>query len=161
MMHQDITQPDNHEGKQIFSFRDRLVQFIKDDGLTVLIVMSLVAVYALLRTRGDTFETTEAFQTSINGVQPTVIEFFSNNCSICLTSKPKVTQLERELQDYARVLKLNVKDRVSQGLANQWGVQGVPTFIVLDAKGNVIYARAGAPDLQAITQVVHATSDAN
>ncbi len=158
-----MTQPQNTnpDQKQTQSFRDRFNKFVKEDGITILIVLILVTTYALLRTKGDTFESIEVLQSSFDGVNPTVIEFFSNNCSICLTSKPKVAQLERELQGFARVLKLNIKDPVNQTLANQWGVRGVPTFYVLDPEGNIIYARAGAPDTQAISQVVHDISDAN
>ncbi len=72
-----------------------------------------------------------------------------------------MAQLERELQDFAQVLKLNVKDPVNQTLANQMGVSGVPTFFVIDPNGTVVYARAGAPDTQAISQVVLDIADSN
>ena len=143
------------------SIRDRLLEFLKEDGLTVLIVLILVSAYALLRTSGDTFESVAAFQESFVSGNPTVIEFYSNNCSICLTNKPKVVQLERDLQNTARVLKLNVKEPVNQVLANQWGVQGVPTFFVLDSKGEIVYTRAGAPDIDAITKTVLDISEDN
>jgi len=156
-------QPENHkpDPHQTTTFRGRLQKFAKEDGLTVFIVLILVIAYALLRTRGDTFESIEALKSSFKGGKPTIIEFYSNNCSICLTSKPKVAQLERELLDYARVLKLNVKDPVNQTLANQMGVNGVPTFFVIDPDGTVVYARAGPPDTQAISQAVLDNSDAN
>lgn len=138
-----------------FSFTDRLRKLIKEDGITLLIVFLLVAAYALLRTRGDTFSNLEALKSSLVGTQPTVIEFYSNNCSICLTSKPKVMQLERDLVNVARVLKLDIKEPVNAALASQWGLQGVPAFFVVDTQGQIIYARAGAPDIQAITQNVY------
>lgn len=151
----------NPDLKQTRSFRDRLAKFAKEDGITVLIVLILVTAYALLRTQGDTFESIEVLKSSFEGGKPTVIEFYSNNCSICLTSKPKVAQLERELQDFAQVLKLNVKDPVNQTLANQMGVSGIPTFFVIDPNGNIIYARAGSPDTQAIAQIVFDISNLN
>lgn len=144
----------NVEADTVLNFRERLKKLIKEDGFTVLIVVVLITAYALLRTKGDTFESIQALQTTFKGTQPTVIEFYSNNCSICLTSKPKVAQLERALQDYANVLKLDVKEPVNQTLANQWGIRGVPTFIVLDPTGEIVYARAGAPDNEAITKAV-------
>ena len=147
--------------KQEHRFRDRFNTFVKQDGLTVLIVLVLVTAYALLRTSGDTFESVEALQQSMINPHPTIIEFYSNNCSICLTSKPKVVQLERDLRQTARVLKLNVKEPVNQALAAQWGVQGVPTFFILDPKGEIVYARAGAPDIQTITNMVLDISETN
>jgi thiol-disulfide isomerase/thioredoxin len=147
----NLTSPVNYQAS---SFKERLSKFIKEDGLTVLIVLILVTSYAILRTSGDTFDSIQAFQQSFDGTNPTVIEFYSNNCSICLTSKPKVMQLERNLDQTARVLKLDVKDPINQILANQWGVLGVPTFFVLDSSGEIVYSRSGAPDIEAITSTV-------
>ena len=158
-MTDQTTQSQRHKNAQ--TFQDRLNKFIHDDGLTVLIVIVLVMAYALLRTTGDTFESVEIFRASIDNSQPTVIEFYSNNCSICLTSKPKVAQLERDLHDVAQVLKLNVKDPVNQSLASEWGVRGVPTFFVLDPDGTILYTRAGGPDIQAISQVVYDITSEN
>jgi thiol-disulfide isomerase/thioredoxin len=134
--------------------KENLIRFIKQDGLTVLIVLLLVAVYAYLRTPGDEFASLEALETRLTAGQPTVIEFYANNCSICLLNKPKVDQLERDLLNQATVLRLNVKDDVGLALAARWGVSGVPTFFVLDGGGNVIYARPGAPDTAALKAAV-------
>ena len=140
---------------QVPSLKERLRTFIKEDGITVLIVFILVTGYALLRTQGDTFDSEQALQKALFNGNPTVVEFYSNNCSICLTSKPKVAQLERDLQETASVLKLNIKEPVNQTLAQQWGVRGVPTFFVINPGGEIVYASAGAPDTDAITRAVH------
>ena len=47
-----------------------------------------------------------------------------------------------------------MKDKVGLNLASQWGVVGTPTFFVLDGDGKVIYAQAGAPDIDDITAAV-------
>jgi thiol-disulfide isomerase/thioredoxin len=141
--------------KEEKSSGNKFATFLKQDGLTVLIVLLLVMAYALLRTSGDTFESLEILQASFQNTQPTVIEFYSNNCSICLVSKPKVVQMEQDLKETARFLKLNVKEPVSQALANKWGVRGVPTFIILDPSGDIVYTQAGAPDNDEIIDFVN------
>ncbi len=134
--------------------KETLVRFIKEDGLTVLIVVLIVAVYAYLRTPGDEFASLSELDARLTAGQPTIVEFYANNCSICLLNKPKVDQLERDLAEQAAVLHLNVKDNVGLALASRWGVSGVPTFFVLNGAGDVIYARAGAPDIEGLKAAV-------
>lgn len=136
--------------------KEKLLRFIKEDGLTVLIVILLVTVYAYLRTPGDEFASLDELDTRLAAGQPTIVEFYANNCSICLLNKPKVDQLERDLAGQASVLRLNVKDGVGLTLAARWGVSGVPTFFVLSGAGDVIYARAGAPDIESLKAAVAA-----
>jgi thiol-disulfide isomerase/thioredoxin len=134
--------------------KETLVRFIKEDGLTVLIVVLIVAVYAYLRTPGDEFASLSELDARFAAGQPTIVEFYANNCGICLLNKPKVDQLERDVAGQATVLRLNIKDNVGLALASRWGVVGTPTFFVLDGAGNVIYARAGAPDIESLKSAI-------
>ncbi len=136
--------------------KEKLIRFIKGDGLTVLIVVLMVAVYAYLRTPGDEFASLTELEVRLTAGQPTVVEFYANNCSICLLTKPKIDQLERDLEGEAAVLRLNVKDKVGLTLASRWGVVGTPTFFVVNGAGDVIYAQAGAPDVEGIKAAVAA-----
>jgi thiol-disulfide isomerase/thioredoxin len=134
--------------------RDKLLEILKEDWLTITIVLVIVAAYLILRTPGDAFESVAAFEAKLTDGQPTVVEFYSNTCSICLASKPKVDQMERDLSDQASVLRLNVRTSPGDQLAYRWQVTGVPTFFVFDGQGESVYRRAGAPDVAAITEVV-------
>jgi thiol-disulfide isomerase/thioredoxin len=134
--------------------KEKLIRFVKGDGLTVLIVVLIVVVYAYLRTPGDEFVSLNELEARLTAGQPTVVEFYANNCSICLLKKPKVDQLERDLEGEATVLRLNVKDQVGLTLASRWGIVGTPTFFVVNGKGDIIYAQAGAPDVEGIKAAV-------
>lgn len=136
--------------------KEKLIRFMKEDGLTVLIVVLLVASYAYLRTPGDEFATLSALDAQLRAGQPTIVEFYANNCSICLLNKPKVDQLERDLTGQATVLRLNIKDNVGLALAVRWNVVGTPTFFVLNGAGDVVYTRAGAPDIEDLKAAVAA-----
>jgi len=134
--------------------KEKLIALLKEDGLTLTIVASLIIAYAILRTPGDRFASAAELEAEITNGQPTVIEFYANNCSICLISKPKVDQLERDLGPAAQVLRLNVRNDPSKILASEWGVAGVPTFFIFDGDGQMLYRRSGAPDVAAITETV-------
>ncbi len=124
--------------------------FLEENWLTLLVVLLLAGAYVFLRTPGDGFISAEALEARLQAGAPTVIEFYSNSCSICLISKPQVDRLERDLAGQATLLRLNINDTVARSYAARWGVPGVPTFFVLDGRGEVVYARAGAPDVETL-----------
>jgi hypothetical protein len=59
---------------------------------------------------------------------------------------PVVDGIERELEGKAEVVRLNVLDGVGGKLALRYGARGVPTMVVLDSAGEVVYARIGSPN---------------
>ena len=134
--------------------KEKLIALLREDGLTLAIVAILIVAYAILRTPGDIFASAAELEAKITNGQPAVIEFYANNCSICLTSKPKVDQLRRDLGSAAQVLRLNVRNEPGKTLAYEWGVTGVPTFFVFDGDGQMLYRRSGAPDVAAITETI-------
>ena len=140
--------------------KERLLKLLKEDGITLAIVLALAVVYIALRTPGDAFASVEALESQLTAGRPTVLEFYSNTCSICLTSKPKVDRLEREIAPQAALLRLNVKDGPGQALAYRWQVSGVPTFVVLDGDGEIVYRRAGAPYAAGIKAALSTASEA-
>ncbi|MGQ9521871.1 MAG: thioredoxin family protein [Anaerolineae bacterium] len=69
-------------------------------------------------------------------------------------AKPVVDRLERELNGTAKVLRIDVMSQTGLALAQKYGVRAVPTFVVFDGKGQVVYAQAGLPDRAAIRAAV-------
>lgn len=69
-------------------------------------------------------------------------------------AKPVVDRLERELSGTAKLLRINVMSQSGLTLAREYGVVAVPTFIVFDGQGKVVYVQAGLPDRAAIRAAV-------
>jgi hypothetical protein len=62
-------------------------------------------------------------------------------------AKPVVDGLEREMKDKVRFARIDIGAESGGGLANKYGIQGVPAFLVLDPDGRVIYRKIGGkPD---------------
>ena len=61
-------------------------------------------------------------------------------------AKPVVDGLERDLEGKAQVVRLSVTDSVGGKLAVRYGVRGVPTMVLLDGDGEVVYAKTGSPN---------------
>jgi thioredoxin-related protein len=73
-------------------------------------------------------------------------------------AKPVVDGLEADLEGQAEVVRLSVLSDVGGTLARRYGVRGVPTLVVFDGAGEVIYSAAGIPDREAITAAVEAAA---
>lgn len=73
-------------------------------------------------------------------------------------SKPIVDGLEKALQGQAPVLRLDVMSQLGREIAIRYQIRGVPTFLVFDGKGNVVYQQVGPPNRGAIIQAVQGGS---
>ena len=60
--------------------------------------------------------------------QPVLVDFWASWCPPCKMMDPIIDKLQAEYDGRARVAKVNI-DR-NPGLAAEYGIQGVPTFIV-------------------------------
>lgn len=71
---------------------------------------------------------------------PVLVEFVTSTCPTCATMAPAVERLADELEGRGKVYRVNVE--LEQSLAMRFGIQGVPTFIVL-CDGNVVSTQVG------------------
>ena len=71
---------------------------------------------------------------------PVMVEFVTSTCPVCATMAPAVERIAGNLGEAAKVYRVNVERE--QTLAMRYGVQGVPTFIVL-CRGNVVSSQVG------------------
>lgn len=85
----------------------------------------------------------ETFQQIINGDKPVLIDFYATWCGPCKSMSPIVEAIGKEVQGNARVIKIDV-DR-NQALAAQYGIQAVPTFMILK-KGQIMWKQPGGID---------------
>lgn len=61
-------------------------------------------------------------------------------------AKPVVDRLERDLEGQAQLLRLSIMSGVGRRLASQYGVRGVPTFLLFDGTGNLVHYQVGKLD---------------
>ena len=62
--------------------------------------------------------------------------------------------LERELGDRVQVLHLNVLSPVGRTAASAYAVRAVPTFVLFDAGGEMVYYQVGFPGKAVIRQEI-------
>jgi hypothetical protein len=66
-----------------------------------------------------------------------------------------VDGLERELGDRVQVLRLNVLSPVGRAAANAYAVRAVPTFVLFDAGGEMVYYQVGFPGKAGLRQEIN------
>lgn len=85
----------------------------------------------------------ETFNDIIKGNKPVLVDFYATWCGPCKVMGPVVEDIGKELQGEARVLKIDIDK--NQGVADQYNVQAVPTFIIFK-NGEILWRNAGAMD---------------
>ena len=53
--------------------------------------------------------------------------------------------IEKDLEGKSEVIRINLLTSVGNELADKYQVTGVPTTIVLDGQGEIVYQHAGIP----------------
>ena len=72
----------------------------------------------------------------------------------CLAAKPIVNGIEKDLEGKAKVVRLNMLSQVGKEVAGQFGVQSIPTTLVLDATRKEIYRHSGVPNRREVVAQV-------
>lgn len=94
--------------------------------------------------------TTGAFDRAINQPAPVLIDFWAPWCGPCRMQGPILDEVAKASGTKALVAKVNVDDEPS--LAAQFGVQSIPTLIILK-DGKIVHRMVGV-------QPVHTLLDA-
>lgn len=83
---------------------------------------------------------------------PTMVEFVSKSCPVCLRMAPVVAAAEHDCAGRGvNVKRVDVSEPSGAALAKQFGVRGVPTFVMLD-EGREVARLVGEQPLASLTQ---------
>ena len=88
---------------------------------------------------------------AINSNKVVLVEFFATWCPHCQRMMPIVAQVKEKLADRAKVVQLDIDK--NQALADELGVEGVPTFIVYKDDNEVWRGSGEMPESELLNQV--------
>lgn len=92
-------------------------------------------------------------QEVLHSEQPTLIDFYADWCGPCRIMGPVIDDLANDLQGRANVVKVDVD--ASPDLAAQYGVQSIPTFLVV-RNGQAAEVFIGIQDREALATALAA-----
>jgi thioredoxin-related protein len=65
-----------------------------------------------------------------------------------------VDGLERELKERVQVVRLDVMSTVGQQTARHYKVSGLPTFLLFDGQGQMVYRQAGLINRERVREII-------
>jgi len=76
-----------------------------------------------------------------------LIDFYADWCGPCIAMKPTVEQLEKKYEGKVGFSKVDVDKNPTE--AQKFGVMSIPTFVIVDEKGDEVDRKMGAmnPDM--------------
>ena len=73
--------------------------------------------------------------------------------------KPVVDRLEQELGANASVVRLDVFSAIGRTAAGRFAVRSVPTFLLSDGQGNILYRQTGSIDTGKVKDLVQQANE--
>jgi thiol-disulfide isomerase/thioredoxin len=109
-----------------------------DIGVLAVYAVAAVGLGLALRTprsKLTTFDGMSAFEAVLRGPRPTLLEFYSENCGVCMARQPVMDRLERDAGHRLQILRINVKDPIGIEIADRYRVTFTPTFLLFNGSG--------------------------
>lgn len=67
----------------------------------------------------------------------------------CLAAKPAVSRLEKEIKDACDLIWIEIRSDDGREIWKQYKLEAVPTFILLNKKGDLLLQKSGSPPSKA------------
>jgi thiol-disulfide isomerase/thioredoxin len=82
------------------------------------------------------FDELAAVDKALRDTRPTLLEFYSENCGVCMVMRPVMDRLEADAGHRLQILRVNVKDPIGRQLADRYQVTFTPSFLLFNSYGS-------------------------
>lgn len=122
-----------------------LLWFLLRDGFSAsdlawlgLVALASLPLFYLLRTPPDkiaNFATPEGFDSAVRAGRPSLVEFYSERCAVCMANRPVLDRLEQDTDPRLQVVRLDLDSPTGKIVARRFNVLYSPTFLLFDGRG--------------------------
>lgn len=88
----------------------------------------------------------------ISGDKPVLVDFYADWCGPCKMQTPILKEVSAEINDRARIVKIDVDK--NQTIASAYQVRGVPTLILFK-NGKPVWTQSGVAGKQQLIDLIH------
>jgi thiol-disulfide isomerase/thioredoxin len=110
-----------------------------EKGLLALYGAAVVVVFYAARTppaKLAHFDELRAVDKALRDTRPTLLEFYSDTCGVCMVMRPVLDRLEADAGHQLQILRVNVKDAIGRQLADRYHVTFTPSFLLFNSYGS-------------------------
>src|SRR5258708_28082762 len=124
-----------------------VLAFIFAPGGFSLVEIGVLAVFAVAavglglalrtpRSKLTSFDGMTAFEAVLRGPRPTLLEFYSENCGVCMAMKPVMDRLERDARHPLPILRINVKKPLRISIPDRYRITFTPTVLLFNGSAH-------------------------
>lgn len=87
----------------------------------------------------------------LDSKQPVMVDFFASWCGPCKIMLPIVEELAEEMEKEIKIVKVNIEEE--EGLASDYGVMSIPTFLFFK-NGKVVDQAGGVMSKEKLVSII-------
>ncbi len=122
--------------------------------IEIAIAVVFVGAFLALRPGDGDAESAAALDDLIGNGRPTLVEFFSNFCTVCLVFKPRVDEIAEQFGDHYNIIRVNIHSEAGQRIRDTLEFSFTPEFVLIDRDGNEVWRDHAPPSSEQLAALI-------
>ncbi|MBK9122344.1 MAG: hypothetical protein IPM16_04370 [Chloroflexi bacterium] len=120
----------------------------------VVIAVVFVGAFFALRPGDGDVDSAAALDDLLGNGRPTMVEFFSNFCTVCLVFRPQVDEIAEQFGDDYNIVRVNIHSETGQQIRDALKFSFTPEFVLIDSAGNEVWRDHAPPSNEQLAALI-------